>query len=432
MLIIKRRLFSHIQDHLIHKEITLITGPRQAGKTTLMKQLEDNLKKKGKKTLFLDLDKELDRPFFDLQTHLVQKIEHEIGKDGGYVFIDEIQRKENAGLFLKGIYDMNLPYKFIVSGSGSLELKEKIHESLAGRKRVFELSTLSFEEFVNFKHDTSISSQQYPDFEEIRNLSRNFDAYKELAHDLLEQYLNFGGYPRVVLETEISQKQAAIDEIYRSYLEKDISFLLNIQKTESLTQLVRILAAQTGNLVNVSELSNTLGIAVQTVKDYLWYLEKTFIIQRVPPYFKNIRKEITKASTYYFVDLGLKNYATNQFGNALNTYSFGLLFENFVYNCLKEGVYFSPTTIHFWRTKDKAEVDFVINTGQSIIPVEVKYSRLKQPETTRSFKSFLDKYKPEKAFIVHLGDYMDDKFGDTKVYFIPFYNCEVITSLFNR
>lgn len=426
MIIIKRKLLTYLQNHLQNKEITLITGPRQSGKTTLMKQLEDELKKRDEKTLFLDLDKEQDKPFFDSQAHFIQRIQLGIGQGKGYVFIDEIQRKENAGLFLKGIYDMNLPYKFIVSGSGSLELKEKIHESLSGRKRIFELSTLSFEEFVNFKHSNSIDSQQYPDFETIRNSAQDFDVYRGLAIDLLKQYLNFGGYPKVVLETEISQKQAVIDEIYRSYLEKDMSYLLNIQKTESLTQLVRILAAQTGNLVNVSELSRTLGIAVQTVKDYLWYLEKTYIIQRVPPYFKNIRKEITKASTYYFTDLGLKNYAVNQFGNALETNSTGLLFENFVYNSLKEGIYLSPATIHFWRTKDKAEVDFVIDTGQSIIPVEVKYSVLKQPETTRSFKSFLEKYKPEKAFIVHLGKHMESHFGNTKIFFIPFYNLGII------
>ncbi len=419
MIIIKRKLFDHIQDHLQRKEITLITGPRQAGKTTLMRQLEDNLKKKNERTLFLDLDREQDKPFFDSQERLIQRVRFEIGEERGYVFIDEIQRKENAGFFLKGIYDMNLPYKFIVSGSGSLELKEKIHESLAGRKRVFELSTLSFEEFVNFKTEYKHTGTGNT----FAKLATFFNLFKDISFQYLEEYLNFGGYPRVVLETEISQKQAAIDEIYRSYLEKDISFLLNIQKTESLTQLVRILAAQTGNMVNISELSNTLGIAVQTIKDYLWYLEKTFIIQRVPPYFKNIRKEITKASTYYFVDLGLKNYATSQFGNALGTTSAGLLFENFVYNSLKEGVYLSPTTIHFWRTKDKAEVDFVVNTGQNIIPVEAKYSFIREPETTRSFKSFLEKYRPEKAFIVHLGEYMEDHFGDTTIFFIPFYNC---------
>src|SRR3989344_228266 len=276
MITLKRTIFASIQEHLEQKEITLITGPRQVGKTTMMKQLEEYLKKKGDKTLFLDLDREQDRPFFNSQERLIQRIAYELGEGKGYVFIDEIQRKENAGVFLKGIYDMNLPYKFIVSGSGSLELKEKIHESLAGRKRIFELSTLNFDEFLDFK-----TEYKYTESKTIQALAQFFDLYKEIALQYFEEYLNFGGYPLVVLEPEVSKKQVIIDEIYRSYLERDIAVLLNIQKTESLTQLVRLLAAQAGNLVNVTELSNTLGIAAPTVKEYLWYLEKTFILQRV-------------------------------------------------------------------------------------------------------------------------------------------------------
>lgn len=422
MVIIKRKLFNPIKDHLQDKEITLITGPRQAGKTTLMKQLEGDLRAKGEKTLFLDLDIDRDRPFFASQDSLIQRIQYEIGKEKGYVFIDEIQRKENAGLFLKGIYDMQLPYKFIVSGSGSLELKEKIHESLAGRKRVFELPTLSFEELVAFKTDYNYTN---PDGT-LKEPATFFAIYGKKALFYLEEYLNFGGYPRVVLETEISKKQVAIDEIYRSYLEKDISVLLNIRKTESLTQLVRILAFQAGNLINISELSNTLGLAMQTVKNYLWYLEKTFIVERISPYFKNIRKEITKSQTYYFVDLGFKNYAANQFGNALGA-TVGFLFENFVYGVLKEGIYLSPTTIHFWRSKDKAEVDFVIDAVSEIIPVEVKYTNLKKPEMSRSFKSFLTKYKPKRAYVVHLGERFEEEFNNTKISFLPYYEIGKIT-----
>lgn len=422
MLLIRRKIFSFIQEHLRQKEITLITGPRQVGKTTIMRQLEEDLKKKGKKTLFLDLDREQDRPFFNSQDRLIQRITYELGKDRGYVFIDEIQRKENAGVFLKGIYDMNLPYKFIVSGSGSLELKEKIHESLAGRKRVFQLSTLSFDEFLDFK-----TEYKYTGSNNTQKLIPFFDLYKEKGLQHFEEYLNFGGYPRVVLEEQVSTKQAIMDEIYRSYLEKDISVLLNIQKTDSLTQLVRLLAAQAGCLVNISELSNTLGIAVVTVKEYLWYLEKTFIIQKVTPFFKNIRKEITKAPIYYFVDLGLKNYSIGQFGTStLIAPPQGFLFQNFVFNCLKEelGAKFSSATIHFWRTQDKAEVDFIIQTGFEVVPIEVKYSNLKTSETSRSFKSFISKYKPKKAFVVYLGDPRPPiDFGGTKIYFISYYNC---------
>lgn len=102
-------------------------GPRQAGKTTLMNILQDYLNKKGEKTLFLSLDFERDIPYFKTQLALVQKLNLEFGKKKGYVFIDKIQRKENARLFLKGLYDMKLPYKFIVSGSGSVDLKEKTY-----------------------------------------------------------------------------------------------------------------------------------------------------------------------------------------------------------------------------------------------------------------------------------------------------------------
>jgi predicted AAA+ superfamily ATPase len=137
-MLIKRRIFEDLKAHLSQKEITLITGPRQAGKTTLMMLLKEHVEAGEKSTLAFNLDIESDRRAFESQESLLRKIQLELGASGGFVFIDEIQRKENAGLFLKGLYDMNLPYKFIVSGSGSLELKEKIHESLAGRKRIFE------------------------------------------------------------------------------------------------------------------------------------------------------------------------------------------------------------------------------------------------------------------------------------------------------
>ena len=132
---VKRKLQNELIKHLSKPEITLITGPRQAGKTTLLLWLKKSLEEEKNNTVFFNLDIESDKQFFTSQADLLKKIQLETSKKKTYVFIDEIQRKENAGLFLKGIYDMNLPYKFIITGSGSLELKEKIHESLAGRKR---------------------------------------------------------------------------------------------------------------------------------------------------------------------------------------------------------------------------------------------------------------------------------------------------------
>lgn len=400
---IKRVLLGELKKHFGQKEISLIIGPRQSGKTTLMLLLKEYLEKRGQKTVFLNLDIEADNQFFTSQAKLIQKIKLELGEQKGFVFIDEIQRLKNAGLFLKGIYDMNLPYKFIVSGSGSLELKEKIPESLVGRKRIFRLFPLSFQEFANYK-----TRYRYE-----KKLPEFFRLEKEKTENLLQEYLKFGGYPRVALAQTAGEKQKILEEIFQSYLEKDISYLLRIEKTDVFSQLAKILASQVGQLVNYSELSSTLGIAQQTLKNYLWYLEKTFVVEKVTPYFKNIRKEITKSPVFYFSDLGLRNYSLGFPPN-------GFLFQNFVFNILKEKIRFSEK-IYFWRTKDGAEVDFILETAKGPIPLETKYSHLKETKPTRSLKSFIKKYQPKEAFVVNLSLKKTIIFKQTKIHFIPFY-----------
>ena len=231
-MLIRRRLYGALQSHLAKKEITLLVGARQVGKTTLMKALRDELHGQGVPVLFLNLDIHSDRVHFLSQEALIQKIRLEFGVRRGVVFIDEIQRLTNAGLFLKGLYDMDLPVKFVVSGSGSLELKEKIRESLVGRKRLFELYPVSLAEFLDFR-----TGYRYSD---------RLPAWAELdagaAHSFLLEYLNFGGYPRVVVEGEAREKKLLLQEIFQSYLEKDISDLLNLARPDAFILLIRLLA----------------------------------------------------------------------------------------------------------------------------------------------------------------------------------------------
>lgn len=407
---IKRKILDDLKEHLSKKEISLIVGPRQAGKTTLMMMLKEYLDKRGEKTLFLNLDIEADNRFFVSQDLLIQKIELELGKQGGYVFIDEFQRKENAGVFLKGIYDMGVPYKFIVSGSGSLELKEKIHESLVGRKRLFELDTLTFEEYVNFK-----TGEKYDG-----NLESFLEIEKERAALLLNEYMNFGGYPRVVLENTIEEKRKTIDEIYRSYMEKDIAYFLKVEKLEAFRMLVRILAGQIGGLINFSELANTTGVSVPTIKNYLHYAEATFVLRRVTPHFTNIRKEISKSPVVYFCDLGLRNYSLGKFGHLYEPGDLGDVFENFMCNLLRDKLRFSGCSLHYWRTKDRAEVDFIVRCGGMAIPFEIKFKRSKKLNVERSMRNFIDRYRPPTAYIVS-PDFEDSvQIGETNVLFIPF------------
>lgn len=405
---IKRSIFNELKEHLSQKEIALIVGPRQAGKTTVMGFLKDYLAENGKKTISLNLDIETDKMFFESQEKLISKIRLEIGNEG-YVFVDEIQRKEDAGLFLKGIYDMSLPYKFIVSGSGSVELKEKVHESLAGRKRYFPLSTITFEEFANYKTDYKYETK----------LADFFRIEKEKVKNLLEEYLNFGGYPRVVLAETADEKRRIIDEIYRSYVEKDIVALLEIKKSESFTSLVRILASQAGNLINYSEIANTLGLSTKTVKDYIWYLEKTFVLERVTPFSGNVRKEITKSPVVYFNDLGLKNYAAGVFGN-IESHNAGFVFENLIFNVLKEEFYAMPFKINFWRTVEGGEVDFVISSAEKIVPIEVKYQYLKKAVVPRSLRNFIKRYKSQKGVLISLDFKESIKIDDAIIEFINF------------
>lgn len=409
---IKRYIFEELAAHLPKKEISLIVGPRQAGKTTLMLQLQEYLKKKNEDTLFLSLDFESDTPHFISQNALLDRIRLEFGKKNGYVFIDEIQRKENAGIFLKGLYDMQTPFKFIVSGSGSIELKEKVHESLAGRKRMFELHTVSLKEFINYK-----TGHKYED-----RLDEYFRIKKAEGLALLMEYLNFGGYPRVILEDTLKEKLKITDEIYGSYIEKDLSYLLRVKRIDAFGNLIRLLAGRIGNLININELSSTLGISVQTVKNYLAYAEKTFVVKRVTPYHRNIRKEISKSPVLYFNDLGLRNFSSGQFGRHTMFSEIGFLFQNLVYRLLIEKTKDNNCTLHFWRTKDRAEVDFIIDKGSEVIPVEVKCRQMKDKAIARSLRSFISKYSPKEAWVVNMGHKDEEMIGKTKVKFFPVFD----------
>ncbi len=408
---IRRSILPELIKHLDKKEITLLVGPRQAGKTTLLYMLEEECRSRGSSTLFLSLDSEEDKNYFVSQEALINRLRLQFGTEQGYVFLDEIQRKENAGLFLKGIYDMGLPYKFIVSGSGSMDLKAKMRESLAGRKLVFEIYPLSFYEFSDFQTEYRYSGK----------LSDFFAIDTTRYSRLLTEYLDFGGYPRVVLEQTLTGKHRIIDEIYQSYIEKDISALLRIERLDAFRDIVKILASQQGQPFSYLELSSTVGISYETVRNYLWYLEETFVMERVTPYFRNARKEIVKSPTMYFTDLGLRNYSAGVFGREHFPRDGGFSFQNLVYLMLRQMTLHTSMRIHSWRTKDGAEVDFVVDAGSYPIAVEVKYSSFRSPVIGKSLHSFIKRYHPPHAYIV-TKDYTHEVYGDaTAVHFVPLY-----------
>ena len=411
-MLIKRNIIHELEEHLHRPEITLITGARQIGKTTIMNILQEKLHNQGLPTLFFNLDFERDSKYFISQDTFLSKIKLEAGNGPIYVFIDEIQRKENAGLFLKGIYDQQEQIKLIVSGSGSLELKEKIHESLVGRKRLFELLPVSFDEFINYHTEYRYKNQ----------LKTYFEIEHEAVINHLNEYLMYGGYPAVVTETKKSEKIQVMNEIFSSYIHKDLSYLLNLDKPENFVKLIEWLSHTAGSSLNYSKCSADIGISVPTLKKYLWYAEHTFIIKRITPFYKNKRKEISKSPAVYFFDLGMKNFAFGNYGADISRLQAGQLFENFIFTILYERLKNTPHQLHYWRTTDMAEVDFVITKGDDVIPVEVKYTRMTEDKPGKSFLSFIEKYQPRIGYIVNLTGRFTKKVNNSQIYFIPYYN----------
>jgi len=408
---IKRKRKKDILLSLKRKEITVLTGARQVGKTTLIKEIIRELEAKGEKTLYFNLDIERDMAYFQSQETFLNKLRLELDDAPAYVFIDEIQRKEEAGLFLKGLYDMELPYKFTVTGSGSLELKQKIGEALTGRKILIYLPPVMFDEFVQYK-----TAYRYEN--RLPLLPLYFETEKEKVALRLNEYLTYGGYPAVVTASTHYEKITVMQEIFHSYLTKDIAWLLHVKSPDKFVRMMQLLAAQAGQILHYSDLAHDTGISLPTLKTYLWYAEQTFMIHRVKPFFTNPKKELTKSPVVYFNDLGMLHFLRGTLPGNIKS---GMDFQNFVYLILKEQFERPLSPVKYWRTKNKAKVDFVVMKDGKIIPVEAKYTALKRLVVTKSMRSFIEKYRPPVAFIVHMGEEMFTRIENTEVRFIPYW-----------
>lgn len=408
---IKRDILSAIRNHIFEKEITFIVGARQVGKTTIMNILADELKAKGEKVALFNLDFYSDKELFSSQQYFIDKIESLYGKEKVFLFVDEIQRIPDAAIFLKGIYDKGYNFKFIVSGSGSIELKAKTKESLTGRKLEFIVLPVSFTEFVNYK-------TKY-EFEDNIIAYLSFNSEKTLS--LLKEYIAFGGYPRIVTEENPVNKRNLINEIFSSYVEKDIKQLMNVEKDDVFLILVRLLAASSGKLLNHKKLSSETSLSLPTLMNYLYYAEKTYLIDLIKPYFRSHKKEITKAPVVNFNDTGIRNYALGLYGNENTGNESGFIFQNFIYLLIRDILKNKGYKINYWRTNSGAEVDFVIDKINDLIPIEVKYTSLKSNSISRSLRSFIQKYNPGNAYIINLTANESVVIENTKVHIIPFY-----------
>jgi predicted AAA+ superfamily ATPase len=396
---IERELERKIKKYLKDKEIIAIVGARQCGKTTLMKHIFKDLKN----AKFISFDnREILRLFNkDITTFVKKYIENT-----SFLFIDEFQYAKEGGKQLKFIYDA-YNTKIILSGSSVSELSIHSIKYLVGRVFVFTLTPLSFEEFLRYEDRALFEALNYKKFADIT---------LELINKKLNDYLLYGGYPRVVIEEDYEKKKEILRNIYDTYLLKEVKEILQIAEDEKISSIIKATSLQVGGLINFNELSNLVGIDFYQLKKYIALLKKTFILLEAKPYFKNKRKELAKIPKVYFLDNGFRNIAINNFQEIENRTDRGALNENFVASELFK----KELGLNFWRTKAGAEIDFVAEINNKLIPIEVK-TTLNSPTYGKSMKNFIENYKSDKGFILSKDYFNRINLGKAEINFMPLF-----------
>ncbi|MCK4762247.1 MAG: ATP-binding protein [Candidatus Aminicenantes bacterium] len=367
---IKRKIETRLLENLDRDEVIVLVGARQSGKTSLLKKLKADLDSREEITFFINLEN-------TRYLHLLNEAPENLFKLTGnlpdrrvYVFVDEIQYLDNPSNFLKYMYDeYRGKIKLIVTGSSAFFIDQKFKDSLAGRKRLFELKLLDFREFLRFKGCEELV-EHFPQIELLTN--REIPGLvKDKLDKLFMEFVTFGAYPGAVLEKSDKEKKYLLEELLNSYLAKDVE-AEGIKKKEKFFNLLRLLSMQAGSLINMSELGNTLKLSVTAVDNYFFILEKSFQVKRVPPFYSNLRKELTKMPKFYFLDLGIRNMLLDNFDWLELRMDRGICVENLVFKLLHDRE--DVKKMHFWRTQDKKEVDFIIDGKFAL---EVKFNGTK-------------------------------------------------------
>lgn len=385
MLII-RDILSKIEAHMESSDILLLIGARQAGKTTILKQIQENLQSKGETTHFVNLENPEYLAILNKSPQNLFQIIALDAKRRSFVFLDEVQYLDNPSNFLKYIRDEHEnKIKLIVSGSSAFYIDEKFRDSLAGRKKIFPVRTLSFRELLRLRDEPELA---------LKSLNNLSIADRDTVRRHYHEYLIFGGYPRVAL-APLPEKKEILEELAYSYIKKDIKEA-HVRQEEIFYHLFKILAGSVGNLVNASELASVLGVSKTMVERYLFIMQKSFHLQLIHPFYNNVRKELRKMPKVYFYDLGLRNFFANNFDGYASRDDRGQLLENAVFRQLLE--INSEEEIRFWRTTAQHEVDFIIGGERAY---EVKANLV--PSGTAGLHAFSKAYPDIPVEMVTFG-----------------------------
>lgn len=339
---IERQIHTKMRNFLKERQIIVITGMRRVGKTTLAKELLKEIDSENK--IYIDLQQIENREVFSGKNfdNILLELRNKKGLDLNqkmYIAIDEIQLVPELPGIIKYLYDHN-DIKFIVTGSSSYYMKNLFTESLSGRKIIFELYPLNFDEFLNFKN---IKHGNNIDFTAPNNPSSGYWSFKVYY----DEFIEYGGFPEVALASSPEVKKEILKDIINSYINIDVETLSDFKKKDDFYKLVKILAERAGSRIDYAKLSKIVGISNVTLKNYLKFLEDTYLIHRISVFTESREKEITKAQKLYFSDTGIANILADLSG--------GAKFENTVFNQLKH-----YGEVRYYALKTGREIDFVL------------------------------------------------------------------------
>jgi predicted AAA+ superfamily ATPase len=410
MMHVARELEDDISGWIVEREMIAIIGPRQAGKTTLLHRIRDQMVDTGRydsdHVVMRSLDDEMERQKFE-----DDPVGYMTGLrvDGGrHLFLlDEVQFARDAGNRLKVVFDRSGDsMKLVFTGSSGLDLRN-IGGALVGRVVFFELHPFSFGEFLLARDEAMHRYYLEHRFDPAGDVADEWKApvHLDRLNRLLGEYMTYGGFPRVTLMDDVKKKETLLRHLITLYIEKDILKVYGGSRRNDALRVIRHLAFHNGGMLNHEDISSELGIDVRRVQETIDMLEDVFILRRLGPFFGNMATELRKRPKVYFLDNGVRNALAGDFVFSREK---GFMLEGYVLSRLLR----LDPGLRYWRTTSKAEVDFVVN-GK--VPVEVKST----PRITRALRSFMSAYKPPRALVVNY-DVADVRDIDgTKVYFVP-------------
>ena len=373
---IERDLKAVLDSKIGKGKVLLLIGPRQVGKTTLLKNILTSISSE-KKVQFWNCDESDVRQF--LSEANSAKLKSFVG-NSDFIVIDEAQRVKDIGLTIKLLHDSFPNVQLAVTGSSSLDLSNSINEPLTGRKFEYNLFPFSTNELVN--HTSML--------EEMR---------------LLKNRLVYGFYPDVV--NNPGEEKEILTNIVNSYLYKDVFEFQDIRKSSVIEKLVQALALQVGSEVSFNELGNLLGIDTVTVQRYVDLLEKAYVIFHIRSFSRNVRNELKKSIKIYFYDNGVRNSVISNFSPVELRSDIGALWENFLISeRIKNNAYHNKhAKYYFWRTTQKQEIDFIEEVDQNLFAYEFKYNPKK--ENSKCPVTFSNNYPNVPFDVITSENYMD-------------------------